>query len=387
MEKVQEDTQYLITPEGSSILQKLQSSIDYVRCVRRKNSDSPKKLEIKLSSSYILKDRALEFSSLTDPTPITPFIKLQSLTRPGLGSQFSTKVQFVKPMQITEEDSPRSASSQREKLNVEIDEDISSPGTSEILSNIDKNLEFSQPMSPVKPKSCGLEREILVKAKSEIQELRQNKARLQGKLNLLEESLQKLGEIDEEGASTLSSIEQKLEKLENQQLAPEEDGRLPEAMHKISNLESEIIKLKSLKDSSVVEYEEELKIVYHKLKDLHECNEILSEMVACFRKEPIFSSREMHNEETYTDNLALDTIGTIKLSGLLNSESILQEAHAKRELLQEIKEKLEQEYKSIPDDSKSMISKRRKLALEFELSMNYSQLVSITNKIKRYTSS
>ena len=343
-----------------------------------------------MSSSYILKDMAIEFSSLTDQTPDTKIIKLQNLKKPGLANQFSTKIQFVKPVQITEEDSPCSVSSRKENPNFDIDDDISSPNTSEILLNIDKNRDFpdiQHPTIPVKSKSCNLDKEILVKARSEIQELRRNKATLQGKLKLLEESLKKLEEIDEEGGSTLSSIEQKLEKLEKQQLAPEEDGRLPEAMHKISNLETEIIKLKSLKDSSVVEYEEELKVVYHKLKDLHECNEILSEMVACFRKEPIFSSREMQNEETYTDNLALGDIGTITLSGLLNSDSILQEAHAKREQLQQIKAKLEQEYKSIPDDSKSMVSKRRKLALEFELSMNYSQLVSISNKIKRYTSS
>ena len=76
----------------------------------------------------------------------------------------------------------------------------------------------------------------------------------------------------------------------------------------------------------------------------------------------------------------------IKVSGLLNYESILEEALAKREQLLEVKTKLETEFKSLPNDSKSMSNKRRRLALEFELSMNYSQLISINNKIKRYSS-
>lgn len=368
-----------------SILHTLQSSIDYVRGVRRKNPDSPKKLEIKMSSSYILKDRAIEFSSLSEPSE-SKVSRMVSLKKIDSASQFSTKVQFIKPIQITEEDSPCSVSSEKqEKIKKFFAGSAKQEKPALGFKKKEENSLIREKFYEDKQEKFETERKMLMKVREEISELRKNKEKLQEKADGLRGSLKKIEEIDNEGAFTLNSIETKLEKLENQQLIPEEDTRLPEAMQKISNLESEILKLKKIKDSSVLHYEEQLKDVYIKLKNLHECNEILSEMVACFRSEPIFIPKDLQNAETFTEDFKMEEIGTIKLADLGNSEAILQEANAKLSQLQETKAKLESEYKSIPNDSKSMISKRRKLALEFELSLNYSQLVSIGNKIKRYT--
>ena len=373
-------------PEESSILQKIKSSIDQVHYIRRKNSDSPKKLEIKMSSSYILKDKAIDFSNFSETASEVKSEKIINHKKKNSASKFTTKIQFVKPQQRKQEDSPpviegeniffpeRRQITEKEEVSYNEDQENMSFISCENMTNKGKN------------NSNQKEKEIIDKARKEIDDLKKNKIFLQEKITTLQESLKKIEIIDKEEVSTFNSIESKLQKLENQQINPEEDLRFPEAVSKLSNLEAEIIKLKSLKDSSVFQYEEQLKDVYLKLKDLQECNEILTEMVTCFHKEPIFSDRDLQNAETFTDDLKLEAIGTIKLAGLLNSESILQEAYEKKEQLQLIKTELENEYKSIPDDSKSMINKRRKLELEFELSMNYSQLVSINNKIKRYTS-
>ena len=325
-----------------------------------------------MSPSYVLKDKALDYSNLLSAVPELKQEKPLNHARKSSGSKFSTKIEFVKPIQRTT-DSPCS---------------VQSHGSFEKSVSNDESLTkelFSDSSKVFRSKNSENLKSLIQKAKQEIQNLRNNKTNLQSKLKMLEDSLRKIEEIDKEELKTIKSIELKLEKLENQQLHPEEDSRVPEAIVKISNLEADIVQLKSLKDSSVFHYEEQLKDVYHKLKDLHECNEILSEMVNCFHKEPIFTNREVQSDEAINMKIKNEIIG-IKVSGLLNYESILEEALAKREQLLEVKTKLETEFKSLPNDSKSMSNKRRRLALEFELSMNYSQLISINNKIKRYSS-
>ena len=68
----------------------------------------------------------------------------------------------------------------------------------------------------------------------------------------------------------------------------------------------------------------------------------------------------------------------------MDSNAIIKELYQKKEELIKEKEKMETEYKSIPQSSKSMANKRRKQALELEISMNYSKLMSVNNKIKHY---
>ena len=78
-------------------------------------------------------------------------------------------------------------------------------------------------------------------------------------------------------------------------------------------------------------------------------------------------------------------MATIKLNELVDSQSRLEDAYKRRDQLMRNKEKLEAEYREIPSNSKSLTSKKRKLSLEYELSLNYSQLVAVNNKIKKYS--
>jgi DNA repair exonuclease SbcCD ATPase subunit len=401
-----------------SIIEKLKSSMDFVRGVKKKNSESPKKLEIKIGSSYILNEKSINFSNFLTQSDQLSDNSLNSkpdshfhISPQTIPNKFTTKIEFVKPKQRDGEDSPCSVDSEplnsNKYIGLEIEinktglenrlknisnsqnlEKIKIPQKSENLKKAEKLGTFGKPENSEKPENLKIlnQKEIIQKAKAEISELRRNKNQLQEKIFVLEDSLEKIEAIDQEEVSTVNSIEGKLERLERQQLRPEEDTRLREAISKISNLESEIVKLKSLKESSVSHYEEELKDVYHKLKDLQECNEILNEMVLCFKKEPILTNRNFLDSLPSTEPIKTEVIGTIKLSGLQNSQTVLQEAYEKKDQLMRTKDLLESEYKSLPEDSKSMANKRRKLALEFELSVNYSQLVSINNKIKRYTS-
>ena len=167
---------------------------------------------------------------------------------------------------------------------------------------------------------------------------------------------------------------------------------------KVQTLESEIRNLKSLKDSTVVGYEQELKVINHKLKDLQECNEILTEILACFRKEPLLIEAQLSKSPSVSPTTSLEAkdlkiskdfedkmMATIKLNELVDSQSRLEDAYKRRDQLMRNKEKLEAEYREIPSNSKSLTSKKRKLSLEYELSLNYSQLVAVNNKIKKYS--
>ena len=63
---------------------------------------------------------------------------------------------------------------------------------------------------------------------------------------------------------------------------------------------------------------------------------------------------------------------------------MLKELLEQKENIMREKARMEAEYKNIPENSKSIASKRKKKSLGLELSMNYSKLVSINSKIKNY---
>lgn len=427
--------------DEDTILHRLKSSLEHIWSVRKKSIHSPNRLEIQMSSSYILKDRSLDYPS---PLTVIPELHEEHVTQSDLSkscSKFSTKIEFIKPKQRTSEDSPTSvksnSSDQYESPSLKTLQTFEpviilekpKPTITEekpvIIEEKPKSVRIEEKPKPVKieekPKQLIIEEkpkivkvemkpsqvkieekpkpvvfeensnkpdttksELIKKAKQEIFELRKSKENLRTKIQDLETSLGRLEEFKQE-RETVISIESKLQKLEKQQLNPEGDSRLPEAILKVKHLESEIQKLKRLKDSSVLQYEEELKNINHKLKDLQECNEILTEILACFKKEPLLTEKNVQ-EEPNSPPPPKELLDTIKLDDLINSESAIEEAYSKRDELNKVKEKLEAEYREIPSVSKSLSNKRRKLSLEYELSINYSQLVAINNKIKRFTS-
>jgi hypothetical protein len=398
-----------------------------------------------MTSSYILKDRSLDYQpSLT----VIPEVHEDLPTLPDQSktcSKFSTKIEFIKPKQRTSEESPTSVKSHSSEASSS-PERFKSP-VKEVQILKDRFLIHKE-----------LKKKSLEKARLEIDFLRKNKEKLQEKVLLLTQSLGRIEESKQE-AETIKSIEFKLEKLELQQLAPEQDSRLPEAILKVKHLESEIKKLKSLKDSSIFGYEEELKTINLKLKDLQECNEILTEILACFRREPLLLENSpgqgkgspLEVKDLYSDRKNFDgdfkgvnlddkklnydgkknyfegdsprfdvknspsdkksspvnlknspvsirnsplkleneqkrMIGTIKLEQLIDKDNALEEIYTRRDQLMKSKEILEAEYREIPNNSKSLTSKKRKLSLEYQLSLNYSQLVSVNNKIKKLSS-
>lgn len=452
--------------EDDSILHRLKSSLDHVWSVRKRSADPPNRIEIQMSSSYILKDRSLDYKpSLT----VIPEVHEDLTTQPDQPkpySKFSTKIEFIKPKQRTSEDSPtsvKSGSSEescspgkqileltpeptllKQKFKypnlesikatpppapapVPVPNPKSNPQPHPTSTSISTPIPKPKAVLPhqIQPSKPSQPNPMILKAKEEISNLHKNKANLIKKIELLSNSLSQIEDLSKMQASAPSNNEMsahllsQLEKLEHQQLAPESDSRLPEAVMKVQNLESEIKNLKSLKDSTVIGYEQELKVINHKLKDLQECNEILTEILACFRKEPLLVESQMSKSPNMSPSVNQDLrdlnnlndlkdledlkglkglkglkdskefddkmMATIKLNELVDSQSILEDAYKKRDQIMRNKEKLETEYREIPSNSKSLTSKKRKLSLEYELSLNYSQLVAVNNKIKKYS--
>ena len=169
--------------EEPTILQTLKSSIDQVRHIRKKTADSTKKLEIKMSPSYVLKDKALDYSNLLSAVPELKQEKPLNHARKSSGSKFSTKIEFVKPIQRTT-DSPCS---------------VQSHGSFEKSVSNDESLTkelFSDSSKVFRSKNSENLKSLIQKAKQEIQNLRNNKTNLQSKLKMLEDSLRKIEEID-----------------------------------------------------------------------------------------------------------------------------------------------------------------------------------------------
>lgn len=364
METKSMNNSFVMIKEGDSILFKLKNSIDYVNCVRRKNPESPKKLEIKMDSSYILKDRALELNVLPSITNEHPPEKPTTHYRKASASQFGTRIQFVRPSQKSSEGSPCSVDSDKPRkppLNNRFCQSPStkekrSPGSEKENSSILHKKYYD--VEPTVKQSPFKEKDLIIKAKEEIMELRKNKERLSNRVNTLQVTLKKIQKAKKHENETIASIGAKLEKLEKQQIDPEEDPRLPQAIANVAKLESEIVQLKSLKNSSAFQYEEELKDVYHKLKDLKECNEILSEMLACFRKEPLFSDPRYTYDENSIAKLDKDIFEAMNMpSPNFGDEPI--EVHCP-EFSPEAVSKSKITAKPAPGESRIPLSKARK---------------------------
>ena len=232
-----------------------------------------------------------------------------------------------------------------------------------------------------------MNRELLGKAQSELMILGENKVFLERKIKEMNENLCEVSSIHIEEQSALLSIINKLDKLEDIAIKESNERRavkIPNVIEKISSLEFNYNNLKACEEGSLKNFREELGQVNHKIQDLKECNNILKELVFCLHKEPVYITKTMQNAETSMDFYPEGKSETIPMSKIMDSQAILQDLYEKRDQLVRDKEKMESEYKLIPQDSKSISNKRKKQALELELSMNYSKLMSITNKIKNY---
>lgn len=405
--------------EEDTILHRLKYSLDHVWSVRKRSADPPNRIEIQMSSSYILKDRSLDYKPILTVIPEVheDLPTLPDQTKPS--SKFSTKIEFFKPIQRESEESPTSVKSDTSEVLSPLGKQIPEPhpNPNPIPIPIKPCFQFPKPQAPIpsslpQPKSNPVHPSPqLLKAKSEISLLHQNKQKLVNKIHFLSNTLSQFQDLEQVHPSTPCNYEMSinllthLEKLERQQLAPESDTRLAEAVIKVQNLESEIKNLKSLKDSTVIGYEQELKVINLKLKDLQECNEILTEILACFRKEPLFIEnqerkswdlagndnlndlRKIGNFEDFEEFKEFDDkiMASVVDDELLDQQGRLDEVYKKRREIIKAKEKLEAEYKEIYCNSKSVVSNKRKVSLEYELSINHSQLVAADNKIKMYS--
>ena len=410
--------------EEDNILHRLKYSLDHVWSVRKRSADPPNRIEIQMSSSYILKDRSLDYKPFLT---VIPEVHEELVTQPDQAkacSKFSTKIEFFKPIQRDSEESPSGAKSDSSELTRSPSKQISESSPDLItakphfqFSNLHRSNPASSP-NPLQNAKPARPSPLILKAKEEISLLHHNKQNLLLKIQQLSNSLSQLESLHQSHPAAPCNYDvtmnllSHLEKLERQQLAPESDARLPEAAVKVQNLESEIKNLKSLKDSSVVGYEQELKVINHKLKDLQECNEILTEILACFRKEPLLVEDQGRKSwelspggESFNDLRKIEgsegcegfegfegfkefddkMIATVKLEDLLDQQGRLEDVYRRRKEIIRAKEKLEAEYKEIPCDSKCLANKKRKVSLEYELSINYSQLVAANNKIKKYS--
>lgn len=208
-------------------------------------------------------------------------------------------------------------------------------------------------------------------------------------MNSINESLCEISAVHIEEQSALLNIINRLDSIEDlakKDLSRNDTEKVPKMIEKISKLEWNYHSFKTGKEGSMKQFDEEVSQVNYKIQDLKECNNILKELVFCLHKEPVYLTKHVQNAETSMDLGNTERVETISMAKIVDSQGILGELQAKKAQLVEEKEKMEHEYKSIPADSKSMANKRRKQALELELSMNYSKLMSVTNKIKKYKS-
>ena len=243
-----------------------------------------------------------------------------------------------------------------------------------VEKNIEKNIEKN--------------REIFEKTKNDIQVLNENKIILERKIRNIKENLCKVSSMHVEEQTAMLSIVNKLDRLEdlaNQQNLERKNWKIPSVIEKVSRLEDNCTSIISYNESSFNNFKEQIGEINNKLQDLKECNNILQELVATLQKEPLIDKKILKNVETSTEIMRYEKIETISLLKISDPEEILKDLYEKKNQLLIEKEKMENEYKSIPKNSKSMSNKRRRQILELDLSINYSKLIEISNKIKKYT--
>jgi hypothetical protein len=324
----------------------------------------------------------MKFSS----SPLSPFLPSSPLKKPHAGLiTTSTSANF----------SPQKLSIRSNQESKAFFSSISRTGTpepkrslsylrgsklkSDFLQRITKKIDFDEERSPKKS-------ELLKQARDELAFLCKNQETLQAKLGKISENMSRLSTAHFEEQSAMLSIMNKLdtlESLEENNQKCKNNEKITTMIEKVSKLESNYSLLKHHNTDNKRNFQQEMKEVNFKLQDLKECGEILKELVICLGKEPIVLRKSVQNAETLTEVERGVKEETIALERL-DPENVLNDLLQQKEALVREKERMEGEYRIIPQNSKSMTNKRRKQALELELSMNYSKLMSLNSKIKRF---
>lgn len=259
-----------------------------------------------------------------------------------------------------------------------------------IKSKVSKKISFSSDTKSkdpqVKPDSTVFFQQIMQNVTKDLKTLNENQNLIEKKTRSMGLNLSQINSSHLRTQSDVQGIMTKLSELESFEIPEkkdEEPGKVLQFIEKISKIESNYESFVDRSNENMKNMQKEMLDANHKIQDLKECNEILTELVTCLQKEPLIVKKSVQDAETYMESPRYDLGDTISLEKL-GPESIAGEFMKKREQLLIEKEKMEMEYRNIPHNSKSMANKKRKQALEMELSMNYSKLMSISSKIKKY---
>lgn len=360
--------------DPSSVLGVLKRSLDSLHELRQSRKSSPCRLKISFSPGYHMVEKAL--SVLKDKGTVTASTSSQfSPMKQSIHSYLKSK-NNLSTISRTQTPDPKRGLSYYKPSKLK---------AANVLESIVKKLNFNED-SVASPKHPNKNSALLSQALKEIKELNTSQSLMKEKIMQLNESLTKLSTAHVEEQSAMLSITNKLDTLESLASADQESKKhsiVPKVIEKISKLESNYSYLKSHNEDKTRNFREEMKEVNYKLQDLKECGEILKELVVCLGKEPGLSRKNVENKETVMDFDGFVKEETVLLEKI-HPDNVLNELLSQKEELLSEKEKMENEYRNIPHFSKSMNNKRRKQALELELSLNYSKLMTVNNKIKRF---
>lgn len=350
-----------------SVLSVLQKSLESLQSLRRDRSSSPCRLKFSISPCNPLIKKPLQV------------IKNRETTTASTSSNFSP-AKLIRSSQASRNNlfsMPRTNSSESKR--VLPCKPIGIGRTVDLLKEIKRKIDFDQEDAEIT--KCDL----INKAREELSSLTRNQESIHQKVGKINESLTKLSSAHVEEQNAMLSIINKLDILET--IAEKEHEakieKVSNVIEKVSKLETNYSYLRHHGTDSLKNFKEEMKEVNYKLQDLKESGEILKELVICLGKEPIVVSKSVQNAETFMDDEVTVKEEFVVLDRL-DPENVLNDLMQQKESMVREKERMESEYRTIPQNSKSMTNKRRKQALELELSMNYTKLMALNSKIKKY---
>jgi hypothetical protein len=370
----------LIKVCDESILHILEKSINSLHSLRRNQSSSPSKLKTSLRKSYNVKIKAMNYFLQKN------FFKQSENQRTNYFAEVPQEKLYdssVKDYSLVsyEAESPEI---KRKFSDNRIDRLIRTNHTKSLAKKID--FDGKSENNTTATLTSSKNESFLKAAQKRIQKLAINKDVLENTVKKIENKLYELSSNHVKKQNTMLDVLNKLEKIENTvQKSNNADVKVLEAVKKISAIENNCLNIKYSSEDCLKNFKNEMKEVNSKLIDLKECTKILNELTICLKQNPTDKTSEKTMETISTEESKYNTVQTISLSKLMNSDLVLKELFEQKEKLTKEREKMETEYKKIPPDSRSMANKRKKQALELDLSMNYTKFMSITNKIKKYT--
>ena len=365
------DSLFRSNVKADSVLSLLQKSLESLHSLRRDRSSSPCRLKISFSPGYPLAEKSLHVNK--DQGTIT------ASTSAGFSPQ-KLSVQSSQGSRSNFFSLPRTSScSAKRPLAYQL------AGKTRNLAKfeeIKRKINFEE---EDEDEQLTSKHDLIHKAREELSYLSRNQETIHQKIGKINENLSKLSSAHVEEQNAMLSIINKLDTLEAM-AEREQEGKIEKVskvIEKVCKLETSYSYLKHHGADNLKNFREEMKEVNYKLQDLKECGETLKELVICLGKEPIVVRRSVQNAETFMDDEASVKEETVLLDKL-DPENVLNDLMQQKEMLVREKERMESEYRTIPQNSKSMTNKRRKQTLELELSMNYSKLMALNSKIKKY---